>query len=294
VEEALSELRLTIPNSIVINSNSDPNAPTVLGDASQIHQLITNLVTNAWHAIGDRAGRIDVAVRVVNVGQDLARLNPDLRPSRYVRLSVTDDGPGMSTDTIEHIFEPFFTTREPGQGSGLGLAVAHGIVKASDGAITVNSDPPRGTTFHVYLPALELDTPPTQPISSNLAKGNGERILFIDDERILLTLGEKFLSRLGYTPVCEDDPVAAIQRVTQGNFAAVITDLTMPLMSGLDVGRRLLQIKPGLPIILSTGYSASMDTNRIRALGFHDLLIKPYSIETLGMALQRALKSSAN
>jgi signal transduction histidine kinase len=290
LDEALSLLRASIPRSIAINADLDPKAPTVLADATQVHQVITNLATNAWHAIGDRAGRIDVVVRPFEVDEDIARINPDLRPGRYVRLSVTDDGPGIPADKIERIFEPFFTTKEPGHGSGLGLAVVHGIVKASDGAITVYSELQRGTTFHVYLPAIELDAPPVEPISRGLLKGDGERILFIDDERILLTLGERFLSRLGYAPVCEHDPVAAIQRFTLGNFTAVITDLTMPQMSGLDVGRRLLQIKPGLPIILSTGYSATMDADRIRALGFADLLIKPYSIEALGIALHRALK----
>jgi signal transduction histidine kinase len=289
LNEALSLLRATIPKTIDIRTDLDTHAPTVLVDTTQFHQIVTNLVTNAWQAIGDRPGRVDVFLRSFTVDEDFARLTPDLRPGRYVRLSVADNGPGMSTGTLERIFEPFFTTKEPGSGTGLGLAVVHGIVKATDGAITVYSEPGHGTTFHLYFPAVDLDTSAPPSVPANIPRGQGERILFIDDERILTNLGERFLTRLGYEPVVETDPIAAIQRFTSGNFKAVITDLTMPHLSGLDVGRRLLHMNPKLPIILSTGYSATLDRDRVRALGFRDLLIKPYNIETLAACLHKAL-----
>jgi signal transduction histidine kinase len=287
--EVLSLLRATLPTSIEIRTDLDRNTPTVLVDPTQFHQVVTNLVTNAWQAIGDKPGRIDVTLREFTVDDDFARLTPDLRPGRYARLSVVDTGKGMATGTMERIFEPFFTTKEPGDGTGLGLAVVYGIIKATDGAITVYSEPGHGTTFHLYFPAIELDPVTAPSVPTNLPRGNGERILFIDDERILTTLGDRFLTRLGYEAVVETDPLAAIQRFASGNFKAVITDLTMPHMSGLDVGRRLLHMKPDLPIVLTTGYSATLDLERVRALGFRDLLIKPYNIETLAHCLHKAM-----
>jgi len=289
LEEALSLLRAAIPKSIEIRTDLDPSTPTVLVDTTQFHQVVTNLVTNAWQAIGDKPGRIDVILRTFTVDNDFARITPDLRPGRYVRLSVADTGSGMNSGTLERIFEPFFTTKEPGSGTGLGLAVVHGILKATDGAVTVYSEPSRGTTFHLYFPSVELDAAVTSSVPANIPMGNGERILFIDDERILTTLGERFLTRLGYEAVIESDPLSALQRFATGNIHAVITDLTMPHMSGLDVGRRLLHINPKLPVILSTGYSATLDLDRVRALGFRDLLIKPYNIEALADCLRKAL-----
>jgi signal transduction histidine kinase len=289
LEEALSLLRATIPKSIEIRTDLGGETPTVLVDTTQFHQVVTNLVTNAWQAIGDKPGRIDVILREFVVDEDFARITPDLRPGRYARLSVADTGAGMATGTLERIFEPFFTTKEPGSGTGLGLAVVHGIVKATDGAVTVYSEPGRGTTFHLYFPAVELESTAAPTVPTNIPRGNGERILFIDDERILTSLGERFLKRLGYEPVVESDPLAAIQRFITGDFKAVVTDLTMPHMSGLDVGRRLLHINPNLPIILSTGYSATLDVDRVRALGFRDLLIKPYNIEALAHCLRKAM-----
>lgn len=289
LDEALSLLRAAIPKAIEIRTDLDRKTPTVLVDTTQFHQVVTNLVTNAWQAIGDKPGRIDVILHEFNVDEDFARITPDLRPGRYARLSVADDGNGMSSGTIERIFEPFFTTKEPGSGTGLGLAVVHGIVKAADGAITVYSEPGHGTTFHLYFPSVDLDATVPHTAPTNIPRGNGERVLFIDDERILTTLGERFLQRLGYEPVVETDPLTAIQRFSAGNFKAVITDLTMPHLSGLDVGRRLLHLNPDLPIILSTGYSATLDRERVRALGFRDLLIKPYNIEALAHCLSKAM-----
>lgn len=198
----------------------------------------------------------------------------------------------MDAKTLERVFEPFFTTKEPGTGTGLGLAVVHGIMKASDGAIAVYSEPERGTTFHLYFPAVDLD--PVVPASEKppFATGKGQRILFIDDEPALATLGERFLKRLGYQPVVERDPSAAIDRFEKEDFAAVITDLTMPQLSGLEVGRRLLHLRPELPIVLTTGYSATLDASRARSLGFRELLLKPYNIESLGSALRKVLENS--
>lgn len=293
VEEVLRLLRATIPANVEIITEVEKEAPTVLADPTQIHQVVANLITNAWHAIGDRPGRLQVTLNPFRVDEDFARTHPDLRPGRYVRLSFTDTGAGMDSHTMERIFEPFFTTKEAGRGTGLGLAVVHGIVKASDGAISVYSEPGRGTTFHLYFPALSMEAPPAGEAEAAPAPGQGQRVLFIDDEKILASLGERFLTRLGYLPTVEMNPEKALERFALEPFDLVVTDLTMPQMSGLDVVRRIQQAQPGLPVILTTGYSASLDHDRAVALGFRELLIKPYNMEALGAALRRALGATA-
>jgi signal transduction histidine kinase len=273
VQEALRLLRATVPSSVVIESQFEPQLPSILADSTQLHQLVTNLVTNAWHAIGEAPGRIEVQAGTFNVDADFSRTHPDLRPGRYVRLSVSDTGHGMDVATIERIFEPFFTTKEAGTGTGLGLSVVHGIVKNCDGAITVYSEPNEGTTFHLYFPALEFDAAPTAAGGAAAPKGNGERVLFVDDEPVLATLGERFLRHA----------------FRQQPFDLVITDLTMPLVSGVDLARQIWEIKPTTPIVLTTGYSATLDASRATRIGFSELLLKPYNIQALGECLQRVL-----
>lgn len=288
LDEVLRLLRATIPTTVDIVPNLDTDTPAILADPTQIHQVVTNLITNSWHAIGERPGRIDVSLSAFRVDEDFARTHPDLRPGRYVRLSLTDNGCGMDSHTLERIFEPFFTTKETGRGTGLGLAMVHGIVKASDGAVTVYSEVGRGTTFHLYFPAVEIEVPVAGAASEPSAGGRGQRILFIDDEKILASLGERFLTRLGYKPVVETDPIVALERFAAEEFDGVVTDLTMPQLSGLDVVRKLHQLRPGLPVVLTTGFSANLDQERARALGFSELLIKPYNMQALGAALRRA------
>jgi signal transduction histidine kinase len=291
IADAIRLPRATIPRSIEIQSSLDPAAPSVLADSTQIHQVIANLLTNAWHAIGDKPGRIRIELSSMEVDADFAEANPNLSAGPYVRLSVSDTGAGMDPATADRIFDPFFTTKAQGDGTGLGLAVVHGIVKATDGAITVYTELGHGTTFNLYFPALDRDAATEQePKAEPTLPGRGQRILFIDDERILTTLGERFLTRLGYVPVVENDPVIALRRFNEEHFDAVATDLTMPHLSGLDVGRQILHLKPGTPIILCTGFSATLDADRARSLGFRELLLKPYDIDSLGAALRRALK----
>ena len=289
VRDALKLLRATLPVSVEIAAELEPGLPKVLADSVQVHQVVTNLVTNAWHAIGDRTGKIRVQLSTFEVDADFAHTHPDLRPARYLRLSVADDGCGMDSATAARIFEPFFTTKEPGRGTGLGLSVVHGIMKSCDGAVSVYSEPGSGTTFHLYFPALDFDVPATTATEPVLVHGAGQSILFIDDEPVLIMLGERFLKRLGYTPVLEKDANAALALVRETAFDLVITDLTMPQLSGIDLARRIWEIRPGTRIILTTGYTATLDTPRAREIGFRELLLKPYSIQALGDCVQRAI-----
>ena len=292
VRDALRLLRATLPASVEITSELEPGAPKILADSIQVHQVVTNLVTNAWHALGDGTGRIGVQLAIFTVDADFARTHPDLRPARYLRLSVSDNGCGMDPATAARIFEPFFTTKEPGRGTGLGLSVVHGIMKSCDGAVSVYSKPGDGTTFHLYFPALDFDAPATTEPEPELLRGSGQRILFIDDEPVLIQLGERFLTRLGYQPVVEKDAAAALALFRAQPFDLVITDLTMPQLSGIDLARRLWEIRPGARVILTTGYTATLDTPRAREIGFRELLLKPYSIQALGDCVQRALTGS--
>ncbi len=291
IRDALKMLRATLPASLEIVSEFEPNGPQVLADSVQVHQVVTNLVTNAWHAIGERSGKVRVHLTTFGVDADFARTHPDLRPGRYLRLSVSDDGCGMDATTSSRIFEPFFTTKEPGRGTGLGLSVVHGIMQSCDGAITVYSVPGDGTTFHLYFPALDLETPAADVPDATLAFGHGQSILFIDDEPVLTTLGERFLTRLGYASVVESDANAAVARFRETPFDLVITDLTMPQLSGIDLARRLWEIRPGARVILTTGYSATLDSPRAREIGFRELLLKPYNIQALGDCVKRALEA---
>jgi CheY-like chemotaxis protein len=289
VREALILLRATLPASIEITTSFDAQIPTVLADGSQVHQIVTNLATNAWHALGDRQGKIDVRLSAFRVDSDFSRVHPDLHPGRYVRLSISDDGHGIDPAVTERIFEPFFTTKEPGKGAGLGLAVVHGIMQASDGAITVYSQPGLGATFHLYFPALEVDEADAASAEPPTPLGRGERILFIDDEPVLATLGERFLSRLGYAPVVHTDALAALAQFKDQTFDLVITDLTMPRANGIELARRIWKMRPATRIVLVTGYSATLDAARVRDLGFREFLIKPYNLHSFGNAIQQAL-----
>ncbi len=285
-------MRATIPGAIEIITKIERETPNVLAESSQVHQIVTNLVTNAWHAIGDKQGAINLQLAAFPVDEDFARTHPDLRPGRYVRLSISDNGHGIPQETVDRIFEPFFTTKAPGEGTGLGLSVVHGLMKSFDGAITVYSEPKSGTSFHLYFPALDFSAAASPEENLGEPLGHGERILFVDDEPVLAMLGERFLQRLGYTPVVQTDPHTALASFQDQPFDMVVTDLTMPHLSGLEFARRLWAIRPETRVVLTTGFSATLDQARARELGFRELLLKPYGILGLGQVLERTLNAA--
>jgi CheY-like chemotaxis protein len=288
VEEALRILRGAAPETVTITFEGEPHLPPVLADATHVHQLVSNLVTNAWHAIGSAPGSVTLKLAKCEVDASFSQTHPDLRPGRYLRLSISDTGHGMSPEIAERIFEPFFTTKESGKGTGLGLSVVHGIMQTYDGAIVVESAPGGGTAMHLYFPVLE-GAPWETGGASTAPRGHGERVLLIEDEPVLAALGERFLRRLGYQPAAITDPAQALNRFRQERFDLVITDLAMPLMSGVEVARRIWQAQGDAPIILTTGYSASLDLSKALEMGFRDLLLKPYHLQGMGEAVQRTL-----
>ena len=294
VLEALKLLRSSVPSGIRIRSELT-ETPAVLANATAVHQIIMNLGTNAWHAMPDQSGELRVDMVVMEADFDFVKTHPDLHPGRYVQLSVSDTGSGMDCATLEHIFEPFFTTKAVGEGTGLGLAVVHGIMKSHDGAISVYSQPGEGTTFHLYFPVVETEAAEREIEASPIPRGQGEHILVVDDEEALASLGKKILERLGYEVIMKTSALEAIAAVRQQPdwFDLVITDLTMPVMDGAKLGRQLLQIQPGLPIIITTGYSGVMTDAKARELGFVGILGKPSTARSLGAVVWRALQPAA-
>ena len=291
VLEALKLLRASVPASIQIKTNLT-QTPTVLANATSIHQVIMNLGTNAWHAMRDKPGTLTVDMSELEADVDFAGAHPGLHPGRYVRLAVSDTGHGMTAATIERIFDPFFTTKPVGEGTGLGLAVVLGIMQSHDGAITVYSEPEHGTTFHLYFPVFEMEPAPTESGAVAIPRGNGEQILYVDDEAPLLNVGKKMLERLGYVVTTKANAVEAIAAVRDqpDTFQLVITDLTMPGMDGIKLGKQLLEIRPELAVILSTGYSGMITEDTIQELGFRGLLVKPTTARALGEAVHAALQ----
>ncbi|HXC02130.1 MAG TPA: response regulator [Opitutaceae bacterium] len=295
VEETLKLLRSSIPSTIEFDLSLATDAPTVLADATQIHQILMNLGTNAWHAMKDRPGRLQVKLEKYVVDAAQATSQPQLKPGLYARVSVSDTGRGMDPATLRRIFEPFFTTKPPGEGTGLGLAVVHGIMKDHDGAVTVYSQPGEGTIFHLYFPAHAGKAPTAIVEQGPVPPGHGERVLFVDDEEVLVQLGQKTLTELGYEVEVATEPAVALAmvRADPQRFALVITDQTMPEMTGLVLAGQLLRIRPKLPIIITTGYNAALTAAQVEAVGIRQLLFKPITVQSLGTAVHAILSAKS-
>jgi PAS domain S-box-containing protein len=291
VGEALKLLRATIPATIDFDFSFDRDLPTAMADATHVHQIVMNLCTNAWHAMGDRPGRLGVKLERCAVDAELAALHPGLRPGSHVRLSVSDTGHGMDQATLERIFEPFFTTKAPGEGTGLGLSVVHGIMQSHEGAVTVQSQPGEGTVFRLYFPACAEASSEKAVEPANLPLGRGQRVLYVDDEAPLALIAGRVLERLGYAAATYTSPLAALEavRAEPTRYDLVITDLAMPAMAGLELAQQMLAIRADLPVVLMTGYTASLTPARVQALGLRDLLSKPISVPALATMAARVL-----
>jgi PAS domain S-box-containing protein len=293
VREVLKLLRASLPASIEFRSTLDPATPAVLADPTQVHQIIMNLGTNAWHAMKDRPGVLEVTLGPVDAAAPFVKAHVGARQGRYALLSIRDTGHGMDEAMQERIFDPFFTTKAPGEGTGLGLATVHGIMKSHGGEISVDSRPDEGTTFHLYFPALEGEVSNADVGPTLVPRGHGQRILFVDDEAGLVAWGARALESLGYSVTGKQDVVEALAAVTDHPeaFDLVVTDLTMPAMTGIDFAQCIWAIRRDLPVILTTGFSATLTVEAVRRLGLGALVLKPTSIKTLGEVVQRVLQA---
>lgn len=275
VKEALKLLRASLPSSIEIRQSI--NKVMALADATQIHQVIVNLCTNAAHAMEDR-GILDVSLKKVVLGACDGGAMPlsDLKPGPYLKLSVSDTGQGMDAKTLERIFDPYFTTKEAGKGTGLGLAVVHGIVKSHGGEVQVRSTVGIGSVFDVYIPtageALKQESDP-----SRVPPGGAERILFIDDEPVIAQLGARMLGQLGYAVTAKSSPRDALDlfKSNPGGFDLIITDYTMPHMVGTDLAGHIMKLRPDIPVIVCTGFSERITEDTARRVGIKGFAMKP-------------------
>ena len=289
IREALKLLRATIPSTIEIRQSLETEA-TILADPTQMHQVIINFCTNAEYAMRETGGILKVVLEDVEVTKDLARMISGLQVGPHVRLTVKDTGSGMTPEVLERMFDPFFTTKPIGEGSGMGMAVAHGIVTAHGGALVVDSVVNTGTKIEVYLPTVptpvleRLDDQGPIPIGK-------ETILFVDDEETIVRLGKELLTQLGYTVEVHTSSLEALNvfRLDPYRFDLVITDQTMPGLTGEALSRELLRIRPDLPIILCTGFSHIMSAEKAKALGIQGYLMKPLAIRDLVPIIRHVL-----
>ncbi len=294
VSEALDLLRASLPATIEIRRDLDSPGALILADAVQIHQVVMNLSTNAAHAMREADGVLEVRSRVLEVSQALAGQRPGLRAGRWVSLEVTDTGHGMDQATLERIFDPFFSTKGPGEGTGLGLAVVHGIMQSHEGVVLVTSDPGHGTRFELYFPAPPMEVALANEEESRLPRGHGQRILVVDDEPALVRIATRTLERLGYRVTAHTHgPEAVADFLTRPHeFDLVFTDLTMPQVDGVELAARVLERRPEIPVLLTSGYTGALDPQRLQRLGIRELVGKPFQVRTLAEAVARHLGSA--
>ncbi|MEW5722057.1 MAG: response regulator [Thermodesulfobacteriota bacterium] len=294
VSEGLRFLRASLPTTIEIRQKISEERAVVEADPTQVHQVLMNLCANAAHAMREKGGVLEVSLSTVRLDEEEASLFANLNPGVYQLLSVRDTGPGMEPEILERVFEPFFTTKGPGEGTGMGLAVVHGIIRSHGGTITVDSLPGQGTTFNTYLPLIE--GPPPSELGPPQAPATGsETILFVDDEPPLAQFVFEALSRLGYKVVTRTDPRQALADFQDRPeaFDLVITDMTMPHLTGEQMAARMLALRPDLPIILCTGFSEMILEEKARALGIEDYIMKPFETREFAGTVRRVLDRKA-
>ena len=293
IEEVLGLLRSTMPSTIEIHKHILENSKDdlILADPIQIHQVLMNLGTNATHAMRDRGGVFSISLSTITTDSSLLAIYPKLKPGSYVRLTVGDTGHGMIKSISERIFDPYFTTKKVGEGTGMGLAVVQGIINNLGGAISVYSEPGQGTTFHILLPkAKGTDVNPLTQDES-LSCGGTERILFVDDEELLAQLGHELLGTLGYNVTVSQNSTEALKlfHTSPHEFDLVVTDMSMPGLTGKELAKELLAIRPDLPIILCTGFSELIDEKQAKECGIGGFIMKPYAKSNLDRTIRQLL-----
>jgi CheY-like chemotaxis protein len=296
LKEVLKLTRSTIPSSIELRHDIQPDCGLVLADPVQVHQIAMNLITNAFHAMEETGGTISVTLEEADAGPVDLSVGSEGPPCRYAVLTVSDTGCGIESAILDRIFEPYFTTKQAGKGTGLGLSVIYGIVREHRGHIRVHSEVGRGSAFTVHLPLMDRST---EPLADETAQGlprGTERILLVDDERVVVQLEQQILERLGYRVTARTDSMEALDlfREAPGTFDLVITDMNMPVMSGDRLARELIAIRPGLPVILCTGFSERMTRESAEAMGIRGFLMKPIIRADMAHMVREVLDAAGN
>jgi CheY-like chemotaxis protein len=289
VNEALKLLRASLPATIEIRRDLQSD-DTVMADPTQIHQILMNLCTNAAHAMQENGGILNIGLTTAELDDSFVGRYPEAVRGSYLRLTVSDTGHGMPAEVVGKIFNPFFTTKEKEEGTGMGLAVVHGIVKGHGGLITVQSEPGKGTTFEVYFPLAKEKARPEIKVNEPLPTGN-EHILFIDDEKPLIDIGQQMLERQGYKVTIRTSSIEALElfKARSAQFDLVVTDMTMPNMTGIELGREIMAIRPDIPVILCTGFSEKVTEESVKSIGIRALLMKPVTVHNLAWTVRRVL-----
>jgi PAS domain S-box-containing protein len=290
VKEALKLLRPSLPSTIEIRQSISSPVDPILADPSQIHQVLMNLCTNAAHAMRERGGILSVELATIDLDSESVERYRDIKTGHYIKLTVSDTGHGMDAEIMERIFDPFFTTKGLEGGTGMGLSVVHGIVKNHGGVISVYSEVEKGTTFNVLFPRIEGATEEEATTRRSLPTGN-EHILFVDDEEMLVTVAKQLLTRLGYDVVATTSSLEAayIFQNQPDRFDLLITDQTMPHMTGTQLAKELLNIRPDLPIILCTGFSEMVTAEKAKDFGIKEYIMKPVTQMDMAESIRRVL-----
>lgn len=290
LKESLKMLRSSLPTTIEIKSRIESKLDLILANPTQIHQVIMNLCTNAAHSMKEKGGVLKITLQSIEMDYVRASQYPGLSPGQYLRLRISDTGHGIDSKIRERIFDPFFTTKEQGEGTGLGLAVVYGIIKDLKGIITVDSEIGKGTSFSIFIPRIEKVISPKPDNNSPLPTGN-ERILIVDDEMSLIKTEQRALERLGYQVVAKSSSIEALKtfRSQPDSFDLVFTDQTMPKMTGINLAKEILEIKPDMPIVLSTGFSELIMEEEARSIGIKEFVMKPIKIKDIAETVRRAL-----
>ncbi len=290
VREAMKLARATLPATIEIMDNVDVHSGVVAANAAQMHQVIMNFITNSAQAMRDQGGRIIVTLQDVDVDERLAATHPKLHPGPYVRLSVSDTGHGMAPDILKRVFDPFFTTKGPGEGTGMGLSVVHGIVTSHGGAVMAESAPGHGATFNTYLPRVVSTVLESERPCKATSRGQG-RILFVDDEDAVRRFGKAALERLGYEVVAAESASRALEQFQsdESGFDLLITDQVMPKMSGDELVMELRRLGSDIPVILFTGYGENLTEQKAARAGIQEIVTKPVVMHELDAIIRRVL-----
>jgi len=298
IKEALKLLRASLPTTIEIHEHIERDTGTIEADPTQVHQVLMNLCTNAGHAMREKGGILEVSLRNFDLGFRNSEIKEDEKHSPmnltlgpYLKLTVSDTGHGITPEVLERIFNPYFTTKEKGEGTGLGLSLVHGIVKGHGGTITVESEPEKGTTFHIFFPRIEEAEKGADKVAEKSLPNGQERILFIDDEFALVDIGKQMLENLGYKVTTKTDSLEALKLFQEQprEFDLVITDMTMPNMTGEKLAKELMRIRPDVPIILCTGFSEQITEDDAKELGIKEFAMKPLLMEDLAKTIRKVL-----
>ncbi|MBF0526283.1 MAG: PAS domain S-box protein [Deltaproteobacteria bacterium] len=291
IEEGIRFLRASLPSNIIIRQEISAGEAVILGDSTQIHQVLINLGTNAAHAMAEKGGSLDIGLTDLHLDADSAIRYVDLKPGPYLKLTVQDSGHGIAPSVIDRIFDPFFTTKDIGKGTGMGLSIVHGIVKQHGGAVNVFSEPGKGSIFSVLLPRfIGKKAAETTEVTAAIPCGS-ERVLLVDDEPGLIATHGKILVRLGYRVTSSTSSLEALEmfKASPQDYDLVITDMTMPYMTGDNLAREIMSLRPEIPVILCTGYSEAVSEEKIYETGIKGFLIKPIEVIRLAKLIRQVL-----